>query len=161
MKVAAKVGVISLAMFSVAGCHTRDTYIEIQDAILLVGPRSQTMGYITVDAVDAKRIAWGPNQVHLKTCIEEQSNNSCSEYIVGSVNRPSAPFARSNRIYFDYDPNGEINVTTGRQETDFDVRNIKCLKIKVLPGDFKPAGASDWRCNLRFETMKDLNTGAR
>ncbi len=161
MTVAAKIGVISLAMFLVAGCYTRDTHIEIQDATLLVGPRSQTMGFITVDAVDAKRIAWGPNQVRLKTCIEEQSIDPCSEYIVGSVTRPSAPFARSNRVYFDYDPNGEINVITGQQETDFDVRKIKCVKVKVLPGDFKPAGASDWFCNLRFETMKDLNIGAR
>ena len=161
MTVAAKVRVISLSMFFVAGCYTRDTHIEIQDAAMLAGPRGQTMGYVAVDAVDAKRIAWGPNQVRLKTCIEEQSIYPCSEYVVGSVNSPTAPFGLSNRIYFEYDPNGEINITTGRQETDFDVRKIKCIKIRVLPGDFKPAGESDWFCNLRFEVVKDTVTDTR
>lgn len=161
MKVATRIGIISLAVFPVSGCYTRDTHIEIQDAAMLAGPTSQTMGYVAVDAVDAKRIAWGPNQVRLRTCSEGQNVSSCFEYKVSSVVSPVAPFAQSNRFYFGYDPNGEINITTGRQETDFDVRKIKCIKIRVLPGDFNPAGESDWFCNLRFEAVKDTVTNTR
>ena len=161
MTVATRIGIISLAVFPVSGCYTRDTHIEIQDAAMLAGPRGQTMGYVAVDAVDAKRIAWGPNQVRLRTCSEGQNVSSCFEYKVSSVVSPIAPFAQSNRFYFRYDPNGEINITTGRQETDFDVRKIKCIKIRVLPGDFKPAGESDWFCNLRFEVVKDTVTDTR
>ncbi|AMS30117.1 MAG TPA: hypothetical protein DIU09_05105 [Hyphomonadaceae bacterium] len=161
MKVATRIGIISLAIFPVSGCYTDDTHIEIQDAAMLAGPRGQTMGYLTVDAVDAKRIAWGPNQIRLRTCTEGQNIVPCSEYIVAFVVRPTAPYSYSNRIYFDYDPNGEVNITTGRQEKDFDVRKIKCIKIRVLPGDFKPSGESGWFCNLRFETMKDTATDTR
>ncbi|MCZ8207695.1 MAG: hypothetical protein ACK5XZ_00650 [Hyphomonadaceae bacterium] len=161
MKVATRIGIISLAMFPVSGCYTGDTHIEIQGAAMLANPRGQTMGYLTVDAVDAKRIAWGPNQIRLRTCTEGQNISPCFEYKVSSVVSPMAPFAQSNRFYFGYDPNGEINITTGRQETDFDVRKIKCIKIRVLPGDFKPAGESDWFCNLRFEAVKDAATDTR
>jgi hypothetical protein len=147
-----------LILIATSGCtgHVKEFEVsegvlKIYEAVLKVDASGQTQGYFMLNPADGKRVDYGPSQIYGKSCLD----NSCHEYHLTSVVEIDPNYIDPMRISFKVDPvvyhwDRETGVETIIE--DFDGRTIKCLKIKVLPGDIKWAGASDWYCNVKIET---------